>query len=386
MDVADSSQRHDLIRKADIVLSMLPATLHYLVAKDCVTFSRNLLTASYIDADILSLEKEINAKQLLFIGEMGLDPGIDHMSAMKLIHGIRALGGNILSFKSHCGGLISPESDDNPWHYKITWNPANVVAAGRSGAQFMKEGKVVKIEYADIFKDENNLVKIPGLGELAWYANRDSLSYINTYQLEGIQTFIRTTLRYPAFNRGWNFLVATGFTDRNDYELIRKCKTFDDWYRLKTDLARKKKIADYAELSLDNTLGAQIDFLGLRSKEAIPALFSDSATILQFLLETRLVMKPQDKDMIVMLHEIEYELSGRKTNINSSLIVNGKDHRHTAMSQTVGLPLGIATKLILQGFITIKGLHIPVIPEIYEPVLSELSLSGIAFKETATQA
>ena len=378
INVSDEDKRHALIREANIVISMLPAALHFLVAKDCVLFSKNLLTASYIDESIQSLEKEIKEKGLLFIGEMGLDPGIDHMSAMKLIHEIKHKGAKIISFKSHCGGLISPESDDNPWHYKITWNPANVVGAGSSGATFLKNDQVVKIPYEDIFKDEKNLVEIPGLGPLSWYANRDSLSYIKTYDLDGISTFIRTTLRYPTFNKGWNIIVGTGFTSKTDFELIRDCKTFHDWFKVK--MAQSQN--EFPENGWDKNFKEQVDFLGMRSSESIPFEIESSSAILQHLLEKTLVMKPDDKDMIVMLHEMEYEMDGGKKEIKSSLIVKGKDQLHTAMARTVGLPLGIAAKLILQNKISLTGLHIPVVREIYEPVLKELAQNGIKFEET----
>lgn len=381
VDVSDQEKRHELITRADIVISMLPHALHFLVAKDCVLFSRNLLTASYIDPSIQSLAQEIKAKKLLFIGEMGLDPGIDHMSAMKIIHRLNIQGGKITSFKSHCGGLVSPESDNNPWRYKITWNPANVVSAGNAGAQFLQDDRVVEIDYANIFKGNNNLVDIPGLGKLAWYPNRDSLSYIEKYHLEGIQTFIRTTLRYPAFCKGWHLLVNAGFTDKDDFDLISHSKTFYDWYELKMDLARREDPGNYSEENISSGFFEQIDFMGMRSQEIIPFEFTSSASIIQYLLETKLGMQPNDKDMIVMLHEIEYEMDGLKKEVKSSLIVKGKDSRHTAMAQTVGLPLGIAAKLILQNKITLTGLHIPVVPEIYELVLQELAQNGIAFEE-----
>ena len=380
VDVSEEDKRHALIQEADIVISMLPAALHILVAKDCVLFSKNLLTASYIDDSIKSLENEIKDKSLLFIGEMGLDPGIDHMSAMKLIHEIKDKGGNIVSFKSHCGGLISAESDDNPWHYKITWNPANVVAAGSSGAIFLEDDQVVEIPYERIFEDENNVVDIPGLGPLAWYANRDSLSYIEKYDLEGINTFIRTTLRYPAFNKGWNILVKAGFTEKDDIQLIKDCKTFKDWFGIKMQHSKNP----FPESSWDANFKEQVDFLGMRSSSTIPFGIENSAGLLLYLLEKKLAMKPEDQDMIVMLHEIEYEINGAKKEVKSCLIVKGKDQLHTAMAQTVGLPLGIAAKLILQNKINLTGLYIPIVKEIYKPVLEELARNGIRFYENET--
>jgi saccharopine dehydrogenase-like NADP-dependent oxidoreductase len=379
IDVSNEEKRHEFISKSDIVISMLPPALHFLVAKDCVLFSKNLLTASYLDEKIRSLKNKIEEKGLIFLGEMGLDPGIDHMSAMKMIHEIKNQGGKITSFKSHCGGLVSPESDDNPWHYKITWNPANVVMAGSSGAIYKNEGKPVEISYTEIFNDEKNRVDVPGLFPLAWYANRDSLSYMDTYQLQNASTFIRTTLRYPSFCRGWNKIVKLGLNCTNDQEEIKACKTFADWFNIKKELMTLVK-ENENEFFTDEFI-EQIDFLTLRKEEIIPLDTFSSALLLQYLLEKKLLMKPQDKDMIVMLHEIEYHINGKNKEIRSCLLVKGRDQVHTAMAKTVGLPLGIAAKLILQNKIQITGLHIPVIPEIYEPVLKELELHGIKFNE-----
>jgi saccharopine dehydrogenase-like NADP-dependent oxidoreductase len=371
IDVSNIEKRHELISGSDIVISMLPPGLHFLVAKDCVMFSKNLLTASYVDEKIRSLKNEIEQKGLLFLGEMGLDPGIDHMSAMKMIHNIKKEGGKITSFKSHCGGLVSPESDDNPWHYKITWNPANVVIAGRSGAIYRNEGKTIEIPYEEIFNDEKNMVEVPSLFPLAWYANRDSLSYIDTYQLQGVDTFIRTTLRYPSFCRGWNKIVKMDFTNANDHEEIKDCKTYEDWFNLK-----KEKLASQNKNIFSNT-----DFFNQEFLEQIDYLGMRTSGLLQYLLENYLVMKLHDKDMIVMLHEIEYTINDENKETRSCLIVKGEDQIHTAMAKTVGLPLGIAAKLILQNKIQLSGLHIPVIREIYEPVLKELELNGIKFYE-----
>ena len=378
IDVTDEVKRHELIRVADIVISMLPPALHFLVAKDCLQFSKNLLTASYLDENIQTLKKEVEEKGLLFLGEMGLDPGIDHMSAMKLINSIKEKGGEIVSFKSHCGGLVSPESDDNPWHYKITWNPRNVVLAGSSGAIFKDEGEIIKVPYSEIFNDEDHIINVPGLFPFAWYANRDSLSYIETYQLSDISTFIRTTLRYPSFCRGWNKIVKLDLTNPADGSEIIQCRTFLDWFTFKK---QKLDLPD-ANVFFDPEFLEQIDFLHLTSNEDIPFTISSSAQLLQYLLEKYLVMKPDDKDMIIMVHELEYLKGNDHEKISSCLIVKGEDQVHTAMAKTVGLPLAIATKLILLNKIKLTGLHIPVIPEIYEPVLQELEANGIKFHET----
>lgn len=382
-DVSNDEKRHEYISKADLVISMLPPALHFLVAVDCVAFGKNLLTASYIDEKIKSLAGEIRKNGLMFLGEMGLDPGIDHMSAMKMIHKIKNEGGKITSFKSHCGGLVSPESDDNPWHYKITWNPANVVMAGSSGAVYLDKGEKVEIPYFQIFNDENNMVDIPGLFPLAWYANRDSLSYIDTYHLHEATTFMRTTLRYPSFCRGWNKIIKLHLSNKNDHEEIKNCRTFADWFHLKKEKFVAQSGSGFKEDEFFNSeFSEQINYLGLNEQEKIPGEISNSALLLQSVLEKKLVMKPEDKDMIIMLHEIEYSTHGENKKTRSCLIVKGEDQVHTGMAKTVGLPLGIAAKLILEEKIKLTGLHIPVIPEIYEPVLQELEFNNIKFNET----
>ena len=376
IDVSDEEKRIELIKDADIVISMLPPHLHFLVANDCLNFSKHLLTASYIDEKIKRLNKQIEAKGLLFLCEMGLDPGIDHMSAMKIFDQIKKHGGKITTFKSHCGGLVSPESDDNPWHYKITWNPANIVMAGSSGAIYKMNGSTVTIPYHKIFAD-NEVVDVPGLFPLAWYPNRDSLSYIDTYGLPDAETFIRTTLRHASFCRGWNIIVNSGLTDINDYEEIKNCKTYHEWFVNKRGKGKSLIADDLNQTEFDE----QANYLGLKSSHIIEPPIKSSALLLQNILEKKLAMQPQDKDMIVMLHEIDFEIEGERKGIKSCLIVKGDDQQRTAMAKTVGLPLGIAAKLVLQGKIKLTGLHIPVVKEIYEPVLAELELNEIKFHE-----
>jgi saccharopine dehydrogenase (NADP+, L-glutamate forming) len=374
-DVSHEEKRREFISKSDVVISMLPPALHFLVAKDCMAFSKHLLTASYVDEKIRSLKTEIEKKGLLFLSEMGLDPGLDHMSAMRIINSIKKQGGKIISFKSYCGGLVSPESDNNPWHYKITWNPANVVTAGNAGAVYKEGGKIIHLPYAEIFKNENNLINVPGLASLAWYANRDSLSYIDTYQLYNATTFIRATLRYPSFCRGWQKIIQLDLTNKNDHDEIKDCTTFEDWFTLK----KEKLTPKFLKEIFTPEFTEQINFL-MNSKE-IPFPVSNSAVLLQYLLEKNLAMNHDDKDMIVMLHEIEYSINKKHKSVTSRLVINGEDQQHTAMARTVGLPLAIATRLILENKINLAGLHIPVLSQIYEPVLEELELNGIKFIE-----
>ena len=396
IDITKGEQRAELIQKANIVISMMPPALHYLVAQDCVTYSKNLLTASYVDEQIRNLKSEIENRNILFLCEMGLDPGIDHMSAMKMIDGIKAKGGTITSFKSHCGGLVAPGSDNNPWHYKISWNPRNIILAGSAGAVYKEDFEIIEEEYQTVFEN-CELVSFPELGHLAWYPNRDSLSYLPVYKLEQAATFIRTTLRYPAFCRGWDYIVNLGLTDTEDHDNIMDCETYADWLERKLYLVedREMSLEEYIDLYVhenyhEEILG-QFKFLELTGNNKLPKAALCSADILQFAAETKLAMHPNDKDMIVMLHEIAYDMQPtpqgpvEKYQVQSWLRVDGTDSLRTAMAKTVGLPLGIAAKLILNGTITLTGLQIPTSKEIYEPVLRELELMDIKFTETLKQ-
>ncbi|HSZ87126.1 MAG TPA: saccharopine dehydrogenase C-terminal domain-containing protein [Puia sp.] len=366
INIENESARKHLVERSDIVISLLPPALHFLIAKDCVEFKKNLLTASYIDDNIRKLEPEIIKNKLLFLCEMGLDPGIDHMSVMQLVNKIENENGRITSFKSHTGGLVAPESDNNPWHYKISWNPRNVVLAGSSGAIYKENGEIKNTPYENLFENCKT-IQIDDLGKLAYYPNRNSLNYIDLYKFDDPNTFIRTTLRYPEFCNGWKTIVAARLTDDKKNIKVDKL-TFKDW---------SSSIIPYVNSENKN----QLSYLGLFDDELVPSAAKTSADILQHLLETKLAMQPHDKDMIVMLHELEYGLKNTTHKLKSSLIVIGENNIKTAMAKTVGLPLGIAAKLILQKKINLMGMHIPILPEIYEPVLEELKNHGIVFKE-----
>lgn len=447
LDVTDDTQRNNIILSADIVISLLPPTLHYLLAQDCLKYGRHLLTASYVDEKIQALQQQIADKGILFLCEMGLDPGIDHMSAMQMIHDIKARGGKIISFKSHCGGLVAPESDDNPWHYKISWNPRNIVMAGKAGATFKEDGSIRRLKYEELF-DAGRVVDIPELSYLAWYPNRDSLNYIPVYELDEADTFIRTTLRYPEFCFGWKNIIELKLTDEtvqyntNGMSLQQFFQEhfskygFSEWIekQLTARFAQTKQLleklqqlleaeqevddeerkelqkfmmvddsGELMDVNLDevktqaaatvagqmheaNLSMKQLFFLGMDDdKTIIDKGECSAADVLQFAMERKLALENADKDMIVMLHEIEYEENRQLKKASSCLIVKGHDHLRTAMAKTVGLPLGIAAKLILQEKINLKGLHIPVVPEIYTPVLQELEQHEIRFRESHSQ-
>ena len=380
IDIENDLDRQNLVQKADIVVSMMPAQLHFLVAKDCLQFGKPLFTASYVDDNMRSIAAEIESKQLLFLCEMGLDPGIDHMSAMAIIDKIHEKGGKITSFKSHCGGLVAPESDDNPWHYKISWNPKNIILAGKAGAIYLEDGATVTKNYTGIF-DQTPMLNLPGIGHLAYYPNRNSLSYIDTYHLHGVQDFVRTTLRYPAFCTGWNAIVQLHLTDETVINLAPNT-TVQNWFETHIQLNGLEQIL--VKFTQDPAIKNQLEFIGLYESTIIPTQFNTNASILQWLLEIKWKLKTTDKDLVVMLHEIEYSIGTRQFKLDSSMVLTGKDAINTAMAITVGLPLAMGVCAYLKGEIQMTGLHIPIDARIYQPILKSLSEEGIVFEETLT--
>lgn len=364
--------RQASIQSADGVISLLPPHLHSIVAKDCLRFQRPLFTASYLDDQVKSMRADIEKNGLLFLYEMGLDPGIDHMSLMTLLDELYARGAVPVGIRSHCGGLVSPESDNNPWHYKISWNPRNVLMAGSAGAQFLLDGKFENRTHAQLFH-ALNLVNVPGAGELAFYPNRDSNSYLDLYGLKNMHTFQRTTLRHPDFIRGWDALIELGMIDEErQIELTPN-----------THLADALHACQSLPSNLSSDIRSMLEWLGWADHHTIvPFLKTTPAQLLQFCMEQKWVLHPADKDRIVMLHEIQYRQGNGLHSVNSWLILDGEDSTRTAMAKTVGLPLGIAAIQYLEGAIQVKGLQIPTAPKIYRPVLQELKDFGIDFTES----
>ena len=380
IDIENKLDRQNLVQKADIVVSMMPAQLHFLVAKDCLHFGKPLFTASYVDDNMRSIASEIEAKQLLFLCEIGLDPGIDHMSAMAIIDEIHQKGGKISSFKSHCGGLVAPESDDNPWHYKISWNPRNIILAGKAGAIYLENGATISKDYSTIF-EQAPVVDLPGIGHLAFYPNRNSLSYIDTYHLHGVKDFVRTTLRYPAFCIGWNAIVQLHLTDETVVDLAPNT-TVKNWFESHIQQKGLEQILE--KFTQDPAIKVQLEFIGLYEPTPIPSQFNSNASILQWLLEGKWKLTATDKDLVVMLHEIEYSIGTRQFKLDSSMVLTGEDAINTAMATTVGLPLAMGVCAYLKGEIKMTGLHIPIDARIYQPILKSLAEEGIVFQETLT--
>lgn len=381
----ERAERLPEIEKADLVISMLPARFHIDVAKDCVELKTHLITPSYISAEMKELHSEAKEADIIIMNEIGVDPGIDHMSAMKIIDEVKAQGGKITGFKSFCGGLIAPESDNNPWNYKFTWNPRNVVLAGQGGAaSFIRNGEYKYIPYQRLF---NRLDRhsIPGYGDFVGYANRDSLSYRATYGLEDIETMFRGTLRRPGYCEAWNVFVELGMTD-------------DTYAMVETENMTARRFVN-AFLPYDATLSAEdkfknflredrmhlyerFEWLDLFNGEKVIG-FKDAspAQLLQAILVNKLSLEEGDKDMLVMLHEFEYELNNKRYSHISYMVNIGEDQTYTSMSNTVGLPVAICAKMILQDKIHTRGVTLPIESYIYEPILEELEHYDIKFVE-----
>lgn len=384
-NVEDEIQRGDAIKNADLVISLLPPTLHYLVAQDCLAHGKNLVTASYVSKEILALDEAAKEKGILFLNECGLDPGLDHMSAMEIILKLKKQGANLLSFKSYTGGLIAPESIDNLWGYKFTWNPRNVILAGQGTAKYIKDGLYHYIPYHRLFKEAVR-IKLDANTNYDGYANRDSLAYRHHYGIENIPTLIRGTLRHEGFCSAWQVFISLGLTDDSFQIENSENMTYRDLVNAFIPPSQRgdsveEKIAKYCEVDFDGPAMQRIISTGILEDKIIGIKNASPAQILQHLLESKWVLKQDDKDMIVMLHEFEYELDGDKKQLTSSLQVKGDDVHQTAMAKTVGLPLAIAALQILEGNIKMKGVQIPVHEEIFTPILRELEKMGICFVE-----
>ena len=386
LDVFNKEQREESVKNCDIVISMLPARFHIEVAKDCITYGKNLVTASYISDEMQSLDKEVKAKGLIFMNEIGVDPGIDHMSAMKVIDGIRDKGGKLLLFESFTGGLVAPESDDNLWNYKFTWNPRNVVLAGQGGAaEFLQEGQYKYIPYNRLFR-RTELIKIDGQGKFEVYANRNSLKYHDVYGFKDILTLYRGTIRRVGFSRAWNIFVQLGMTE--DTYTIPNSENLT--YRKYVNLFLPYSPTDSVELKFRHSLKIDQDDLIWEKLEELDIFNGEKklgiknatpAQALQKILMDKWTLAEDDKDMIVMYHKFGYELDGETYQIDSSMVTIGEDQTYTAMAKTVGLPVAIASLKILNKEITTPGVLRPIAKEVYGPILEELETYGIYFKE-----
>lgn len=386
LDIFNTEERRAAIEKATIVISMLPAHLHIEIAKDCLQFKKHLVTASYISDAMQALNEDAKRNNLIFMNEIGLDPGIDHMSAMKVIDEIREKGDNMLLFESFCGGLVAPEYDNNLWNYKFTWAPRNVVLAGQGGAaKFIQEGTYKYIPYSALFR-RTEFLEVEGYGKFEAYSNRDSLKYRSIYGLDDVLTLYRGTIRRVGFSKAWNMFVQLGMTDDSyvmeDSENMSYRQFVNsflpyhptDSVEIKTRLILK---IDQDDIMWDKLL--ELDLFNADKKVNLPN--ATPAQILEKILTDSWALEPEDKDMIVMYHKFGYELNGEKKQIDSKMVCIGDDQTYTAMAKTVGLPVAMATLLILNGKITTPGVQLPIKKEVYEPILKELEEYGVIFNE-----
>ena len=386
LDIFNTKERQKAIKNADIVISMLPAHLHLNVAKDCLTFGKNMVTASYISEEMKALNDEAIKKNLIFMNEIGLDPGVDHMSAMKIIDDIKEKGGKMLLFESFCGGLVAPESDDNLWNYKFTWNPRNVVLAGQGGAaKFLQEGTYKYIPYHKLFR-RTEILNIEGYGKFEGYANRDSLKYKSIYGLDAILTLYRGTIRRVGYCRAWNIFVQLGMTDDSytieDSEHMSYRDFTNSFLAYNTHDSVELKLRHYLKIDQDDIIWEKLLEIDIfNPTKQVVLKNATPAQILEKILKDSWTLKENDKDMIVMQHLFGFELNGEKHQIESSMVCIGDNQTYTAMAKTVGLPVAIATLKILNGEITTPGVQIPITKEVYEPILKELEENGIVFKE-----
>jgi len=386
LDIFNIEGRKDLVGKADIVISMLPARFHLEIAKDCLDLGKSLVTASYISKELMAMDAEVKEKGLVFMNEIGLDPGMDHMSAMQVIDRIKDNGGKMLLFESFTGGLVAPESDNNLWNYKFTWNPRNVVVAGQGGvAKFIQEGKYKYIPYHKLFR-RTEFLSIEGYGKFEALANRDSLNYKDIYGLEDVLTLYRGTIRRIGFSRAWNIFVQLGMTDDSyvmeGSEKMSYREFTNSFLPYKPHDSVELKLRHYLKIDQDDVIWEKLLEIDIFNADKIVGLKEATpAQILQKILMDCWTLQKEDKDMIVMYHKFGFEIDGEKRQIESNMVVLGEDQTYTAMAKTVGLPVAIATISILNGQIKSPGVQLPISREVYEPILKELENYDLRFVE-----
>ena len=384
-DVNNEEERIRLIDEADLVISMLPASMHISVAEDCVKLKKHMVTASYVSEEMNALNDAAKSAGVIIMNEIGVDPGIDHLSAMRVIDQIKEKGGDLEAFETFTGGLVAPESDNNPWNYKFTWNPRNVVLAGQGTCKFIQNKQYKYIPYHKLFR-RTEVIEIEGYGKFEGYANRDSLKYREVYGLDDIPTMFRGTLRKPGFCKAWHYFVKLGVTDDSyvmeDSENMTYRQFINSFLPYNQNDSVELKFKHYFNIRQDDVeIFEKFVWLGIFEDIKIGLKEATPAQILQHILEKKWTLAEEDKDMIVMWHRFRYKMEGVDKEIHSSMVVKGDDQKFTAMAKTVGLPVAIATKMILNETISTPGVHIPISKEIYNPILEELENYGINFIE-----
>ena len=382
LDVSEQETLERLIGEADLSISLLPYLYHPLVAKLCIEHTKHMVTASYVKDEMRALDAGAKKAGVILLNEIGVDPGIDHMSAMQVIDQIKASGGELVSFSSYCGGLPAPEANDNPFGYKFSWSPRGVVLAGKNSACYLKDGKVVDIPGEELFTNHWS-VTIEGLGTLEGYPNRDAIPYIKTYGISGVKGMFRGTLRYPGWCETMNKIAELGFLDEAErdglvgltFRGLTAVLIGSSGEDLKTDLAA------FLNLDVDSPAISNMEWLGLLSDDPLPQGAKSPLDVLATRMLDKMHYAPFERDMLVMQHEFISCYSDRTQKTTSTLIDYGIPYGDSSMSRLVGLPAAIAAKLILLGKIDLVGVQVPVVPQIYDPVLAELAQMGVEFTE-----
>ncbi|MEQ8687227.1 MAG: saccharopine dehydrogenase NADP-binding domain-containing protein [Imperialibacter sp.] len=383
-DIFNQEQKTKEITQSDLVISMLPAKFHIHVAEVCAEHGINMITASYVTDDIKALDEKFKAKGAICVMEMGLDPGLDHMSAMKVLDRIKDKGYKLHAFETFTGGLLAPSTEDNPWQYKFTWNPRNVVLAGQGIVKFIQEGRFKYIPYHKVFR-RTEVIHIPGHGYFEGYANRDSLKYVDSYELHDIQTLYRGTLRRPGFCKAWDIFIQLGATDDSfkmeKVDEMTHRQFINSFLYFNPHDSVELKLAHYLNIDMESEEMYKLKWLGLFDDESVGLKEGTPAQVLEHILKKKWTPRKDEKDMIVMWHKFDFKEGEQAREIQSYMVVMGDNANDTAMAKTVGLPLGIGAKMILNGEFKLSGVQIPTKREIYKPVLKELEAMGFEFSE-----
>jgi saccharopine dehydrogenase-like NADP-dependent oxidoreductase len=382
--VASNDELDALVKECDLAVSLLPYIYHVQVAKACIKNKKHMVTTSYVSPEMKALDSDAKAAGIIILNEIGVDPGIDHMSAQKIIDSVHERNGKINSFKSYCGGLPAPEANTNPWGYKLSWSPRGVILAGRNSARYKDDGDIVDISGEDLF-DHHSAYPVKGVeGTYESYPNRDSLPYLDIYNISEAKTMFRGTIRNAGWCTALKKIADTGFLDIKEREFSE-----DFTYRQLTntllgvaeDANAKETFMKKFDLSEDNDVVKRFEWMGLFGEDKLPQKKISPLDALCYQWEEHLQYSNSERDMLILVHEFEYELPERKEKLTSTMVDFGIPNSDTSMSRTVGLPAAIGVSLILEGEIKDTGVHIPVKKSIYDPVLAELSELGIGFSD-----
>lgn len=392
-DINNSKARSAQIGQSDVVVNMLAPRFQYVVASACVRFGKHMISVSYEDRLMRDLAKDAERRGVLMLTEIGLDPGIDHMSATELIQRIRNAGGIIKSFESYGGGLPAPDTLSNTMKYVISWNPRNVVMAGENGAQFMEKGQIKILPYHNVFKSTWPL-EVPGIGMMEVYPNRDSLAYRERYGFDDADTVIRGTIRYPGWCEAWyqiqqlglpnEKMIIPGLKDRTFAELTEMFLPLNIGSQTTID----KRVARFLNINPTGEIIEKMRWLGLFSEDKIQFDVETAAGVMTHLLSDKLRLTPDARDMVILMHKIiaEYpDENNRQEEITSTMLHYGEKAGFTSMAKSVGLPAALVAHLLLTEELALSGCHIPTHPKIYEPLMEKLAAEGFSFSEQVKQ-